>query len=341
MKYFRVFLTVASLISTTFAATSTDGKCGSEYGTCPEGQCCSEYGYCGTTAAYCGASCLPDYGKCGMETDDGKKISTDGTCGDGVVCPDEQCCSEQGYCGVTMDHCGTGCQSEFGECGAEAVENADTEGFAYYYQCNNPKHWAMTFDDGPYIYDEDLLNLLKRKGIKATFFLNGATSADITTKKAKKIIKRMHAEGHIIGSHTWSHQDLTTLSREEIKEEITQLEDYIYKYIGKKPAFVRPPYGSGNGNTKVANTLKKLGYKAAVIWNVDTMDWSNKGDIEYVIGQLEGNLGNSAISLNHVNYEGITKKSLLNLVEAEIKFMLKHGYRPVTMDKCLGLKPYQ
>jgi len=93
---------------------------------------------------------------------------------------------------------------------------------------------------------------------------------DISTDQAKKIIQRMHNDGHIVASHTWSHADLTTLSTEEIKKEMTKLEDYIYKYIGKKPAFMRPPYGSGNGSSSVAKTLKSLGYTAACIWNVDT-----------------------------------------------------------------------
>ena len=342
MKYLKLALSVASLISTTFAV-STDGKCGGEYGSCPEGYCCSEYGYCGDTILYCGAGCLPEFGKCGMETADGKKISTDGMCGDDHgVCPEEQCCSQQGVCGYTIDHCGVGCQSEFGECGEDFVVDTNTEGFGYYYQCTNPNFWALTFDDGPYIYDHDLLDLLKKKGVRATFFLNGATNVDITSEEAKKSIQRMYAEGHVIGSHTWSHQDLITLSHNEVINEITQLEEYIYQYIGKKPAFVRPPYGSGNGDVKLASILKKLGYKAAVIWNVDTMDWSNKGeDIEYVINQFSSNLGNSALSLNHINYEGITKESLLGLIEAEIDFMLQNDYIPVTMDQCLGLNPYQ
>ncbi|KAG4101709.1 glycoside hydrolase/deacetylase [Neocallimastix lanati (nom. inval.)] len=271
-----------------------------------------------------------------------KKISTNGQCGSKYgACPNGQCCSQFGYCGVSGDHCGTGCQSEFGECGKSVVEKNTVVGFKYYDSCINKKHWALTFDDGPYEYDEDLLNLLKKKGVKATFFINGANVMSIKTEKAKKIIKRMYADGHIIGSHTWSHADISAISKKALIKEMTQLEDYIYKYTGKKPAFMRPPYGAGQGNVEIGKTLKSLGYSAAVMWNVDTLDWDTKGNVKYALGEFKKNLGKPTLSLNHNFYEKITKEKLLKLIEAEIDYMKKNGYTPVTMDKCLGLKAYQ
>jgi len=240
-----------------------------------------------------------------------------------------------------MDFCGTGCQTEFGECGQSAVDNAVVEGFSYYKECVSEYYWALTFDDGPYIYDHKLLDLLKEKGIKATFFVTGISAMGIETEEAKEILKRMDAEGHIIASHTWTHLDLTTLTEDEVEDEMRKLEDVIEAAIGKKPAFVRPPFGSGENRVKLAKKLRSLGYTAAVTWNVDTMDWSNKGDIDYAISKFKENLGNSALSLNHVNYEGITQEKLLKLVEAEIDYMLGEDYLPVTMDVCLNLPAYQ
>eukprot|EP00833_Pecoramyces_ruminatium_P018516 jgi/Orpsp1_1/1192548/evm.model.d7180000094129.1 len=180
MKYINFALAVVALISSKSVLADESGRCGGEYGSCPEGQCCSQWGWCGTTSLYCAASgCLPEFGICDEPVDinDDTRVSTDGQCGKGHgVCPEGQCCSSVGWCGLTMDYCGTGCQSEFGECGQSAIDNATVEGFSYYSTCVKDNYWAMTFDDGPYIYDHKLLDLLKEKGVKATFFVTGASS---------------------------------------------------------------------------------------------------------------------------------------------------------------------
>ena len=351
--------------STPTGKISTSGKCGSEEGICPNGYCCSQYGYCGTTDEYCGVGCQSEFGQCGSASSGGKttkktptatttkgksnstptgNVSTDGKCGEGHgYCPHGQCCSKYGYCGVSVDHCLSGCQSEFGKCGQEVIDDNTVEGFKYYDRCVNKKDWALTFDDGPNEFDMDLFDFLKKKGVKATFFINGHNIIHIDTKEGKKIVERMFKDGHVIASHTWSHINIEEVSKDELIKEMTQLEDYIYKYTGKKPAFMRPPYGAGDGNGEVAKTLKSLGYTAACMWNVDTLDWDNKGDIDYALSQFKKGIkkGNGILSLNHNYYKDMTKSSLLNLVEAEIDYMREQGYNIVTMDKCLGLKAYQ
>jgi len=103
--------------------TSTNGKCGKQYGKCPSGQCCSEYGYCGKTEDYCGTGCQSEFGDCKSTT----TTSKDGKCGkDKGKCPAGQCCSKYGYCGKTEDYCGTGCQSEFGDCKSSTTTTTTT-----------------------------------------------------------------------------------------------------------------------------------------------------------------------------------------------------------------------
>ncbi|ORX81020.1 hypothetical protein BCR32DRAFT_293523 [Anaeromyces robustus] len=124
---------------------SHDGLCGTNNGkTCPDNECCSKYGYCGTSSDYCGSGCNPEFGRCNnsngkttttikttttlkttktttkISTSTNKPISTNGRCGvdfKNSICPDSLCCSQYSYCGDTEEHCGTGCQSEFGKCG--------------------------------------------------------------------------------------------------------------------------------------------------------------------------------------------------------------------------------
>jgi len=165
---------------------------------------------------------------------------------------------------------------------------------------------------------------------------------DITSPEGKKIVQQMDKDGHVIGSHTWGHKDLSTLSPEQITEQMLKLEEWIYKYTEKKPAFLRPPYGGGNGDPEIAEVLKDLGYTAACMWNVDTNDWDNKGNIDFALGEFKRTLSKGGIiSLNHSFYEGISKDRLLNLIEAEIDYMKSQGYTPVTMDKCIGLNAYK
>jgi len=110
------------------------GECGPNVAYCAEGLCCSKYGYCGSTADYCGLGCQTGFGRCNditivtrkvvytkttssVPTNSQNLIITVGRCGDGVgYCKQGYCCSKYGWCGKTDQHCGAGCQTEFGQC---------------------------------------------------------------------------------------------------------------------------------------------------------------------------------------------------------------------------------
>lgn len=214
------------------------------------------------------------------------------------------------------------------------------QGCQFFQKCKNPKHWALTYDDGAYAaHDQKLLDLLKQYNIKATFFLCGNLYQNINTAQSEASIKRMYNEGHVVAVHTYSHQDLTGMNSSQIANEMNQVNDAIYKYTGRKPAFMRPPYGSTNQN--VLNTLGSLGYTAAINWNVDPMDYSNGGDINYAKNVLNQAKGQPVISLNHLNFGGATPDKVIALAKAEIDLMLANGYTPVTMEECLGISAYQ
>jgi len=218
MKYFKGI--VLALLASTASA-----KCGPGIGSCENGQCCSVYGYCGTTEEYCGTGCQPEYGICEDSSSMSKTNSTIKCDGENDTCPSGQCCSEDGYCSSE-------CQSDLEKRGYSIKSKKNhKKPLKYYRECINRRHWALTFDDGPNIYDEDLLNLLRKKGVKATFFLNGNNYMDI--RNAKNIIKRMYREGHVIGSHTWGHVDLNKLGKSSIISEMKKLEDVLVQFIGK------------------------------------------------------------------------------------------------------------
>jgi peptidoglycan/xylan/chitin deacetylase (PgdA/CDA1 family) len=214
-------------------------------------------------------------------------------------------------------------------------------GLQFYSQCKNPMDWAMTYDDGPTEFADAILDLLKENGIKATFFTVGRLYMDSSNPDWARIIKRMDAEGHIVGNHTYDHVDLTTISADQIVSQMKQQEDLIYQAIGKRPAFMRPPYGSGNGNQNVMNALQQAGYTAAITWNVDPQDYSNGGDSNYARQVINQAKGQPIITLNHLKYQGASKEGILALARAEIETMKANGYKSVSMEECLGISAYQ
>jgi len=102
--------------STGLPVVGNNSKCGAGVARCASGYCCSKYGYCGKTEKHCGTGCQSEFGICNTGKNTNLPVST-GKCGKGVaVCKSGYCCSQYGYCGTTSDYCGTGCQSEFGDC---------------------------------------------------------------------------------------------------------------------------------------------------------------------------------------------------------------------------------
>jgi peptidoglycan/xylan/chitin deacetylase (PgdA/CDA1 family) len=104
--------------------------------------------------------------------------------------------------------------------------------------CTVPGTVALTFDDGPYIYTEGLLDTLEAAGHRVTFFQNGLNWDSIYNYNST--LQRMIAGNHQVCSHTWSHADLTTLSTAEATLEMTELEVAFQAIIGMIPTYMRP-----------------------------------------------------------------------------------------------------
>src|ERR1700736_4871385 len=112
---------------------------------------------------------------------------------------------------------------------------------ATYFQANvDGPYIAMTFDDGPSPETTPrLLDILKQRNIKATFFMIGQNA-----ERNPEIVKRILVEGHEIGNHSWTHPQLAKLSDDRVTEEITKTQNAIKSAAGYTPTLLRPPYGS-------------------------------------------------------------------------------------------------
>jgi peptidoglycan/xylan/chitin deacetylase (PgdA/CDA1 family) len=123
---------------------------------------------------------------------------------------------------------------------------------------------ALTFDDGPSRFTAYLLDHLNDYGIPATFFLVGGMA-----EKFPHIVRRIVAEGHEVGNHTWTHPNLRRVSRERALEEIVRTNDLLTS-LGARPTCLRPPYGAFDDYTvEIAGSLGL----AVVLWSMDTKDW--------------------------------------------------------------------
>ncbi|PZD34423.1 CDA1, xylanase chitin deacetylase [Pyrenophora tritici-repentis] len=146
------------------------------------------------------------------------------------------------------------------------------------YACTVPKKIAITYDDGPFIYTNDVLDQFAAYGAKATFFVTGINinkgAIDDESKAWPSIIRRMDAEGHQVASHTWSHQDLSVITREQRYDQMIRNEMAIGNILGKFPAYMRPPYSSCTPESGCPQDLADLGYVVSY-FDLDTDDYNN------------------------------------------------------------------
>ncbi len=181
-----------------------------------------------------------------------------------------------------------------------------------------PKKVALTFDDGPSKYTEELLDGLKERGVTATFFVIGENIAG-----NEKIIKRMYNEGHIIGNHTYSHINLKTISTEAAVIEINETNELIKSIIGEAPTYIRPPFG--NWNDKLADKSNM----SVVLWDVDPLDWSVL-NTQSVVKNVTKYAENGDIILLHDIYETSVEAAL-----QIIDILTKRGYEFVSIEEIM------
>jgi peptidoglycan/xylan/chitin deacetylase (PgdA/CDA1 family) len=137
---------------------------------------------------------------------------------------------------------------------------------------------ALTFDDGPNpAWTPKLLDILQSHGVRSTFFLLGGFA-----QKEHELVRRMVAEGHLIGNHTWSHPDLSSTSANRIREELTHTSEMLQQITGTKVKYFRPPFGARR--PAVFRIARELGM-TPVLWNAMTSDWSEPSG-ERIAGRL-------------------------------------------------------
>ena len=178
---------------------------------------------------------------------------------------------------------------------------------------------ALTFDDGPHpVYTEKLLDALKERGVKATFFVTGEHA-----ELHPDVIKRIHDEGHLIGNHTYSHIQLTSANKEQFQNELIQTSKILSDITGDEIQYVRPPYGSWD--KKIETELNMF----PVLWNVDPLDWCT-ANASRVANAVLKKVSDNDIILLHDYYDTSVDAAIMVVDELQ-----KQGYDFVTVDKIL------
>lgn len=196
---------------------------------------------------------------------------------------------------------------------------------------------ALTFDDGPYGEPTaKILDILKEKKVKATFFLVGEDVA-----RYPELVKREVAEGHIVGNHSMDHaRNLASEPIEKFKKNIEEAEDVIMSTTGLKPRFFRPPFGLTS--TKTVSALYFLGY-TTVMWDDMTNDWRATTTPERITERILHRLKPGSIIVLHDGrdtHKRYPRENVIETLPGLIDKIRERDYELVTLDKLIDQKPY-
>ena len=187
------------------------------------------------------------------------------------------------------------------------------------------KQIALTFDAGADASPTlEILDALAKHGVHATFFLTG-----VWAKKNPSLVRRIAAEGHEIGNHTWDHKRLTDLNDGKIEEEAETTDNLIRELTGKstKP-LLRVPFGARDKH--VLSVIEANGYRS-IYWDIDSWDSVKVGiTSDEIEARVLGRVRDGSIILMHCG-----SKATADALDSMLDKLSDDGYKPVTISRLL------
>ena len=186
---------------------------------------------------------------------------------------------------------------------------------------------ALTFDDGPGLWTDDVLQVLARENVSATFFVIGNLAAANPQQ-----VKQVSAAGHAVENHSWSHPSpnhRTGWTRRPLQAEINRANEVISSITGQQPCYFRPPQGVVKG----AQEATRAAGLSIVLWSVDTRDWATKGPSAAALIRNKARLGlkqHHPIVLLHDG--GGDRAATVAALPGVIDDYRRHGYEFVTLQ---------
>lgn len=186
---------------------------------------------------------------------------------------------------------------------------------------------AITFDDGPHPQNTPrLLDMLRQRNIKATFYVIGR-SVDSYPAIARRIV----AEGHEIGNHTYTHPNLTKLSDSGVRNELDKCRASIVRATGVQPRTMRPPYGALRQNQR--QWIHSEYKYPTILWSVDPQDWRRPGPSVVTSRILAGTTPGGIVLAHDLHAPTV------DAMPATLDGLLRKGYKFVTVSQLLALSP--
>lgn len=189
----------------------------------------------------------------------------------------------------------------------------------YYLVQTQEKVAALTFDDGPDpLYTGTILDILRAKDVKATFFILGQNA-----KQNPDLLKRISSEGHEVGNHGYSHSYIPG----EFIDELIRTDDLIYQLVKQHPLYYRPP--GGIISKSVLREVKNKG-KILTLWSIDSRDWQNPGP-KKIEENVVKNISPGSIILLHDG--GEKREQTILALESIIEKLQQQGYIFMTLSE--------
>jgi peptidoglycan-N-acetylglucosamine deacetylase len=188
---------------------------------------------------------------------------------------------------------------------------------------------VLTFDDGPNPRTTpQVLDILKARGLKAIFFIVGEMVEG--NKKGRALIARIEAEGHIVATHTMTHQDLCRVTEEKAASDIDRGQEAVRKVATTSVVWFRAPYGAKC--KRLEDMLSERGMKH-FHWDLDPQEWKHNDPVktvDYVTGEMGRTSSRNVLLLHDV--KDVTIEALpqiLDWIDAQNKERAAIGKKPI------------
>lgn len=180
---------------------------------------------------------------------------------------------------------------------------------------------ALTFDDGPGEYTEELINCLVENNAKATFFMLGQN-----VEAYPEIAKELSDAGMELGNHSYSHSDLVTIGADAAAQQVSNTDAALKAATGFEATVMRPPGGSFNDSVKAAID------HPLIIWSIDTRDWATKSE-DQTYQVVMDNAQDGSVVLMHDIHEWSVKAAIRMIPD-----LIAKGFKLVTVSELAEAK---
>ncbi|WP_461821125.1 polysaccharide deacetylase family protein [Blautia stercoris] len=180
---------------------------------------------------------------------------------------------------------------------------------------------ALTFDDGPGEYTEELINCLVENNAKATFFMLGQN-----VEAYPEIAKKVSDAGMELGNHSYSHPDLVTIGADAAAQQVSNTDAALKSATGFEATVMRPPGGSFNDSVKAAID------HPLIIWSIDTRDWATKSE-DQTYQVVMDNAQDGSVVLMHDIHEWSVKAAIRMIPD-----LIAKGFKLVTVSELAEAK---